>query len=195
MLRMSEPELDQVCRDGARWALKHGYASEADLRRTEEGGRLEGADPDKVSKRAKERGRPQLGTLGAGNHFIEVDVVDQIFDAAAAQAMGLVEGNLVFKSTAARAVLVTRSARTMWKISRMPSAATISTCLTGSWYVRRSTRRRAKLPGRHALRRQLCVCQPAGAGALCPAGLRGGFCREGEALATAPGVRYRPQHG
>ncbi len=93
-LRMSEDELDRVCRDGSRWALKHGYATEADLRRTEEGGRLEGADPARVSKRAKERGRPQLGTLGAGNHFIEVDVVEQVFDPQAAQVMGLQEGYL-----------------------------------------------------------------------------------------------------
>lgn len=96
-LRMSEAELDQVCRDGSYWALKHNYASEADLRRTEESGRLEGADPDKVSKRAKERGRPQLGTLGAGNHFIEVDLVDHVFDPQAAQVMGLAEGNLVLQ--------------------------------------------------------------------------------------------------
>jgi tRNA-splicing ligase RtcB len=96
-LRMSEEELDQVCRDGSKWALKRGYASEADLRRTEEGGRLDGADPAKVSKRAKERGRPQLGTLGAGNHFVEVDVVEQVFDPQAAQAMGLQEGRLVLQ--------------------------------------------------------------------------------------------------
>jgi tRNA-splicing ligase RtcB len=94
-LRLSEEELDQVCREGSRWALKQGYATEADVRRTEEGGQLEGADPSKVSQRAKERGRPQLGTLGAGNHFIEIDVVDQVFDPQAAQAMGLQEGNLV----------------------------------------------------------------------------------------------------
>ena len=94
-LRLSEEELDRVCRDGSRWALKQGYANEADVRRTEEGGRLEGADPAKVSQRAKQRGRPQLGTLGAGNHFIEIDVVDQIFDPHAAQVMGLQEGNLV----------------------------------------------------------------------------------------------------
>jgi len=94
-LKVSEAELDQVCRDGARWALKRGCATEEDLRRTEEGGCLEGADPSKVSKRAKERGRPQLGSLGAGNHFIEVDIIDQVFDPEAAQAMGLVEGNLV----------------------------------------------------------------------------------------------------
>lgn len=94
-LRMSETELDRVCREGARWALKQGLANESDLRRTEEGGCLEGADPDKVSSRAKERGRPQLGTLGAGNHFIEVDLVEQVFDPKAAQAMGINEGNLV----------------------------------------------------------------------------------------------------
>ncbi len=93
-LRMSEKELERVCRDGAQWALKQGLAQEADIRRTEENGCLEGADPSKVSSRAKERGRPQLGTLGAGNHFIEVDVVDQIFDAQAARAMGLQEGHL-----------------------------------------------------------------------------------------------------
>lgn len=88
-------ELDRVCIEGSRWALRHGYASEADLRRTEENGRLDGADPSKISKRAKERGRQQLGTLGAGNHFIEVDVVDQVFNQPAAQAMGLISGNLV----------------------------------------------------------------------------------------------------
>jgi len=94
-IKVSEAELDQVCREGSRWALKRGFATEEDLRRTEEGGRLQGADPTKVSKRAKERGRPQLGSLGAGNHFIEVDLIDQVFDLEAAQVMGLAEGNLV----------------------------------------------------------------------------------------------------
>ena len=94
-LNLSEKELNEVLRQGARWALKKGFASEADLQRTEEFGRLAGADPDKISPRAKQRGRPQLGTLGAGNHFIEVDVVDQVFDRDAAQVMGLDEGYLV----------------------------------------------------------------------------------------------------
>lgn len=94
-LRLSVEELERVCRDGSRWALKNKFASEADLYRTEERGRLEGADPAAVSARAKERGRSQLGTLGAGNHFIEVDVVAQVFDPEAAQVMGLTEGNLV----------------------------------------------------------------------------------------------------
>ncbi|MBF2072900.1 MAG: RtcB family protein [Synechococcales cyanobacterium C42_A2020_086] len=86
---LSEAELDQVCRQGARWALARGYAQAEDLERTEEFGCLEGADPQYASHRAKERGKGQLGTLGAGNHFLEVDVVDAIFDANAAQVMGL----------------------------------------------------------------------------------------------------------
>lgn len=94
-LHLMEAELDQVCRAGSKWALKKGLASGEDLRRTEEGGCLEGADPAKVSRRAKERGKVQLGTLGSGNHFIEIDVVSEIFDASAAQAMGLQEGRLV----------------------------------------------------------------------------------------------------
>jgi tRNA-splicing ligase RtcB len=93
-LAMSESELDAVCRLGARWALKQGLASEQDLRRTEDGGCVDGADPDRVSARAKERGRTQLGTLGSGNHFLEVAVVDQVFDPEAAAIMGLQEGCL-----------------------------------------------------------------------------------------------------
>jgi tRNA-splicing ligase RtcB len=96
-LKIKESELDQVCRQGSRWALKRGMASEEDLIRTEEGGCLEGADPSRVSPRAKKRGLDQLGTLGAGNHFIEVGVVDQIFDPGAAKVMGLQEGCLVLQ--------------------------------------------------------------------------------------------------
>jgi tRNA-splicing ligase RtcB len=91
-LRLNEKELENICVNGSHWTQKQGFATELDLDRTEETGRVDGADPGKVGKRAKERGRPQLGTLGAGNHFIEVDVVDQIFDTAASRAMGLEEG-------------------------------------------------------------------------------------------------------
>ncbi|HUH97537.1 MAG TPA: RtcB family protein [Anaerolineales bacterium] len=87
-------ELDHVLRDGSRWAMKNGYATEADLSRTEEGGSLDGANPEQVSDRAKTRGREQIGSLGAGNHFIEVDVVDRTFDEQAANAMGLHTGYL-----------------------------------------------------------------------------------------------------
>lgn len=82
-------ELEAVVRDGAEWCLKNGYATEDDLVRTEEGGRLDGADPSKISKKAKDRGRSQLATLGGGNHFLEVDVVRDVFDADAADAFGL----------------------------------------------------------------------------------------------------------
>ena len=94
-IKLSVKELDQVLSDGSRWALKNGFATEADLARTEERGSLEGADPDKVSERAKTRGREQIGSVGAGNHFIEVDVVNEIFDETAANTMGLYRGCLV----------------------------------------------------------------------------------------------------
>ena len=96
-LRLSEKELGSVCTNGSQWALNKGFATQADVRRTEESGRLDGADFSKVSPRARKRGRPQLGTLGAGNHFIEVDIVDQVFYPEAAQVMGLKEGNLVLQ--------------------------------------------------------------------------------------------------
>ena len=92
--KVSIMELDQILRDGSRWTLKNGYASEADLARTEESGSIEGADPDEVSDRAKTRGREQVGSLGAGNHFIEVEVVDEVFDEEAANTMGIYKGCL-----------------------------------------------------------------------------------------------------
>jgi tRNA-splicing ligase RtcB (3'-phosphate/5'-hydroxy nucleic acid ligase) len=88
-------DLEDVCIHGARWALNHGFASERDLVRTEEQGAIEGADFSKVSQRAKERGLGQLGTLGSGNHFLELDVVERIIDEKAATIFGLREGNLV----------------------------------------------------------------------------------------------------
>jgi tRNA-splicing ligase RtcB len=81
--------------DGAGWALKRGFATENDLEHTEERGRIEGADPGRVSERAKKRGEDQVGTLGAGNHFIEVDVVEEVFDDTAAQRTGLFPGQIV----------------------------------------------------------------------------------------------------
>jgi tRNA-splicing ligase RtcB len=93
-LPLSDQEFDLVCRQGARWALEQGYALAEDLERTEEFGCLEEAQPDKASQRAKKRGQGQLGTLGAGNHFLEVDVVEQVFDQEAAEVMGLHQGCL-----------------------------------------------------------------------------------------------------
>jgi tRNA-splicing ligase RtcB len=88
-IRLSNAQLDQVLVEGARWAVRQGYGVERDAEFAEEGGCLPGADPDKVSAKAKERGRPQLGTVGSGNHFLEVQWVEQIHDEEAARAMGL----------------------------------------------------------------------------------------------------------
>lgn len=96
-IRLKSGELEQVMEQGARWALHRGFATEADLEHTEERGCLEGADAGKVSQRAKKRGQGQLGTLGAGNHFIEVDLVDEIFDETAAGRTGLFPGQIVIQ--------------------------------------------------------------------------------------------------
>jgi tRNA-splicing ligase RtcB len=87
-------EMDRVLREGARWALEAGRAWAEDVERTEEGGALGGADPTAVSSRARERGADQLGTLGSGNHFLEVQVVDRVDDAPAAEAFGLRPGQV-----------------------------------------------------------------------------------------------------
>ncbi len=94
IVRANLPELDRILREGAAWALKNGFATETDLTRTEEGGAFDGANPGKVSERAKKRGQDQIGSLGAGNHFIEVDVVEKIYDQPSASTMGLHEGCL-----------------------------------------------------------------------------------------------------
>ncbi len=93
-IQISFAELDRILREGSRWAFQKGYASESDLARTEEGGSIQGADPSKVSDRAKTRGRPQIGSVGAGNHFVEVDVVDRVLDEKTAAIFGLFEGCL-----------------------------------------------------------------------------------------------------
>ena len=87
-------EVDGVLADGAAWAVANGLGTEADLEFAEDQGRLAGADPGAVSPKAKSRGQSQLGSLGAGNHFLEIQVVDEVFSAAAAEAMGLLAGQV-----------------------------------------------------------------------------------------------------
>ncbi len=93
-IKLKPGELERLVEEGARWALGRGYATQSDLERTEERGCLEGADASKVSQRAKDRGKSQVGTLGAGNHFIEIDVVAEVFDEVAAERMGLFPGQI-----------------------------------------------------------------------------------------------------
>ncbi len=93
-LKLSAAEERKVLIEGSKWAVRHGYGSEADLETTEDKGTMAGADPDTVSARAIERGREQLGTLGSGNHFLEIEVVEEIFDEKAAAAFGLEVGQI-----------------------------------------------------------------------------------------------------
>ena len=90
-IRLRHGEIDQVLIKGARWAVEKGYGRREDLETTEEGGEMPEVDPMHVSRKAKERGVPQLGTLGSGNHFLEVAVVDQIHDNVIAEDMGLTQ--------------------------------------------------------------------------------------------------------
>jgi len=82
-------ELDEVLKKGAKWAVEKGYGIKEDLEHLEENGCLMPCNPDDVSKRAKQRGIGQLGTLGAGNHFLEIQKVDEIFDSETAKKLGL----------------------------------------------------------------------------------------------------------
>ena len=96
-LKLSAKEINQVLRQGAPWAVKHGLGDPDDLEVSEDGGVIEGADPDAVGDRPKARGGPQLGTLGSGNHFLEVQAVDEIFDKDVALKMGIREvGQVAF---------------------------------------------------------------------------------------------------
>ena len=88
-IRIDEREVKSVLNQGAQWALKKGFGWKEDIEHIESRGALEGADPERVSKRALQRGRPQLGTLGAGNHFLEIQVVQDIYDREAAKVMGI----------------------------------------------------------------------------------------------------------
>ena len=94
-IKLQDAELGKVLVEGARWARRRGLARNQDLERTEEFGAMPGGDPEYVSHKARERGRGQLGTLGAGNHFIEVDRVAEVYDETAAGRLGLLPGQAV----------------------------------------------------------------------------------------------------
>ncbi|MFA5353465.1 MAG: RtcB family protein [Thermodesulfovibrionales bacterium] len=93
-LRLGPDDERNLLVKGARWAVEKGLGEQSDLERIESGGCLEGADPSLVSQKAYERGRAQQGTLGSGNHFLEVQYVDEIYDEAAADALGLFRGQV-----------------------------------------------------------------------------------------------------
>lgn len=90
----SREEIKEVLVKGSEWAFEKKMATKEDLERTEENGKIEGANPEDVSQRALARGLPQLGTLGAGNHFIDVVVIDEIYDKKKSKELGLKKGNI-----------------------------------------------------------------------------------------------------
>jgi tRNA-splicing ligase RtcB len=90
-IRVDQKEMARLMVNGARWAIKRGLGYEEDLDVTEEGGCLSGADPSKISDKTVKRGMPQAGTLGSGNHFLEIQVVKEIFDSYIATIMGITE--------------------------------------------------------------------------------------------------------
>jgi len=93
-LRLSAKELRNVLLKGARWVVEQGFGGKEDLDHTESGGCIEGADPEIISKKAYERGSPQLGTLGSGNHFTEIQYVDEIYDERVANSFGLFKNQI-----------------------------------------------------------------------------------------------------
>ena len=94
-VKLKPGDLDEVMEQGARWAVRRGFGTEADLDHTEENGCVPGADAGKISARARDRGRDQVGTLGAGNHFIEVDRVERVLDQTLSRRIGLFPGQVV----------------------------------------------------------------------------------------------------
>jgi tRNA-splicing ligase RtcB (3'-phosphate/5'-hydroxy nucleic acid ligase) len=88
-MKLGPDDEKRVLLKGARWAVEQGYGTDTDLEMTESGGRMEGADPGLISKKAYERGRSQQGTLGSGNHFIEVQYIDEIYDEKIANELGI----------------------------------------------------------------------------------------------------------
>ncbi|RQW06166.1 MAG: RtcB family protein, partial [Calditrichaeota bacterium] len=92
--KLSPSEIKKILKNGAAWAVENGFGDQTDLEYTEENGCMKQADPDVVSQRAIERGRDQAGTLGSGNHFLEVQMVDEVYDADIAGKFGLFEGQL-----------------------------------------------------------------------------------------------------
>jgi tRNA-splicing ligase RtcB len=96
-LKLKGGDMDQILAGGAKRAVELGFGEEADLDRIESGGRIPGADPNKVTQDAKQRGHDQLGTIGSGNHFVEVDVVETVYDDEEAARLGLAHGGIVMQ--------------------------------------------------------------------------------------------------
>ena len=170
----------KVLKDGARWAVKEGFGEAGDLAHIEAGGAIPGADPEAVSDFALNRGKDQLGTLGSGNHFVEVGYVDEIYDAALAAQAGAVpgsgDGHRPHRLPGAGAPGVrglhqgdAQGQRQVRHRTAGPPALLRPHDFAG----------RAALPGRHGRGRQLRLCQPAAHHPLGAGELSSRFCEMG----------------
>jgi tRNA-splicing ligase RtcB len=93
-IKLSYPDLKKVLKTGSAWAIRNGYGTDTDIIHTEDHGCMDDADPTAISQRALDRGKKQLGTLGSGNHFVEIGVVEKIYDEKAARIFGLFENHI-----------------------------------------------------------------------------------------------------
>ncbi len=191
-IRISYPELDKLLQEGAAWMAEHGYGRAEDLTHCEESGAMDGADPGMVSDHAKKRGLSQVGTLGSGNHFLEVQYVERVFDPGRAEALGLYENEVV--------VLIHSGSRglghqvcTDYLREMGPAMHRYGIDLPDRQLacVPVKSAGRASVSGRHARRGELCLGQSPGDYALYPPGLQADFRRAGGA---ARHLRRVPQH-
>jgi tRNA-splicing ligase RtcB len=142
-IRLSDTEMDAMLRGGARWAVERGYGTAADLERIEEGGCMVGARPEEVSDHAKNRQREEMGTLGSGNHYLEVQYVDEAYAPDLAVAFGLHPGDVVVSIHCGSRGLGHQIGTDYLAGWRSRRGSTGSSCPTGSWRAPRSTPRSA----------------------------------------------------
>jgi len=190
-LHLSNNELDRVLHEGSRWMVENGTASREDLDHTEEFGRIPGADASFVSDRARERGRDQLGTLGAGNHFIEVDKVVEVYDQAVAARLGIFSGNVAVQIHCGSRGLghqvcenyVSRFQKTVQDYGiTLPDRELVCAPFDSK-------------EGQAYFHAMACAANFAFANTPDTEEFRPGFGRQDQKLRTAPGVRHRAQHG
>ena len=196
-LRLDRKEIDQVLRRGAGWAVEQGYGDPDDLEVTEDKGCIAGADHQAVGDRPKTRGAPQLGTVGSGNHFLEVQAVTEVLDPVAAEVMGISEPGQV-------AVLIHCGSRGLGHQVCTDSLKVIEAA-SDRYGIRLpdppasggagGITRRSGLPRRHEGSCQFCLGQPSMSGTLDSAGFPASVRSPLEGVGYVPGLRREPQHG
>ena len=160
----SRKEQTEILEEGSGWIVRRGFGRPEDLDYTESRGCLPGAKPSAVSDRAMERGRGQVGTLGAGNHFLEIQVVDEVYDAEAAQAFGLAKGAVtVMMHSGSRGLGYEICDNSLRTLHNAPRKYGIELPDRQVGVRAGSFARGGALPGGHAVRRQLRMGQPADA--------------------------------